>query len=253
MKHHPSPLVVLAVLCASLPAIGVAQDAPVQAPPPVESLQAPPLVSAPDTVEDAPLVVTPDEVAPESALDLPRSPAPTGRPARGAWRMPRAARLAIETAAGSMGATGAGFLGLIPGVLMANDCDGLTDESCAEAWVTGGAGMAIGATLGVYFSGTIMKERGSFWSTLMGAIVGASSGVLTFAAFDDTNEGLAVLSLLALPPVGAVIGYELGLEPHPSELATTAPAAGAASTVRVIPSVGSTRHGGIMGGIVGSF
>ncbi|MCE9672487.1 hypothetical protein LY474_32235 [Myxococcus stipitatus] len=253
MKRHPSPLVVLAVLCASLPAIGFAQDAPIQAPPPVESLQAPPLVSAPDVVEDAPLVVTPDEGARESALDIPRSPPPAVRPARRPWRMPQAARLAIETAAGSMGSTGAGFLGLIPGVLLADNCDGLVDDSCAEAWLTGGAGMAIGATLGVYFSGTIMKERGSFWSTLMGAIVGAGSGVLTFAAFDDTNDGLAVLGLLALPPVGAVIGYELGLEPHPSELATMVPATGAASTVRLIPSVGSTRHGGIMGGIVGSF
>ncbi|MCP3104982.1 hypothetical protein LZ198_39565 [Myxococcus sp. K15C18031901] len=256
MKHRaPSPLLVL-LLWACLPVTALAQDVPAATPPPAAILEPPPLVPAPDDVTDAPFFAPEDEdpALETAAPEVQQGPTLIDTPTRRRWRMPTPARLAIESAAGSLASMGAGILGLVPGVLLAGDCDALRGSSCREAWVTGAVGLAAGATMGVYLSGTLMKERGSLMTTLLGAVVGTGAGVLTFAALNESNDGLAIMGLLILPTAGAVMGYELGLEPHPAETESAHPRPEPSSpSVRLFPSVGATPHGGVMGGFVGSF
>jgi hypothetical protein len=216
------------LVCALLPRWALAQDtvAPV---PTDDSVAAPPLVPAPEQVEPEPFLPVPGES--ESVKE--------------SEGMPAAPRVVLETLAGGAGMVAVGTGGFAFGVVT-TECS-LFETDCSEAFIMGLSGMALGSALGTWGSGSLMKGRGGFFSTLLGAILGTGAGLVMLAAEDDT---LGPIGLLAMPTFGAVLGYELSgavsKSPDSHFSLTGEPA-------RVVPSFGTTPHGGFMGGVSGRF
>jgi len=75
----------------------------------------------------------------------------------------------------------------------------------------GGAGLWVGSSLAVFFTGDMDEEQGNvFWTLAGGAVSSAAAFALADAAGVQEKRGmLAFVPLLALPPVGAVGGYHL--------------------------------------------
>ncbi|QSQ27212.1 hypothetical protein JY651_20855 [Pyxidicoccus parkwayensis] len=220
----------LAVLmvCALLPRWALAQDIAAPAPKD-EPVLAPPLVPAPEQVEPEPFVPV---AGPPEALQASEG-------------MPAVPRILLETVAGGAGMAVVGTGGFALGVVT-TECD-LFETDCSAAFIMGLSGMVLGSAIGTWSSGSLMKGRGGFFSTMLGAILGTGAGILMLAVEDDT---LGAIGLLGMPTVGAVLGYELsgsvGSSPdsHFSLTKERAP---------VVPSFGTTPHGGFVGGISGRF
>ncbi|NVJ27881.1 hypothetical protein HUW62_42425 [Myxococcus sp. AM011] len=101
-------------------------------------------------------------------------------------------------------------------------------------------------TLGLekWDTGALMKGRGSLLATL----AGTGAGVLGFFARDGADL-FGIISILALPPLGAVMGYELSRSEPPmvSRLSQTRGLGAPMPTF----TFGVTPHGGRMGGVAG--
>ncbi|MFY2558137.1 hypothetical protein ACN469_10935 [Corallococcus terminator] len=237
MKLAPvSSLLAVLLLGAVLPREVLAQQEDAQAPTtPGESVQAPPLISAPDDVEPAPFV------PPRSpGAEAPLTPVKTG--------MPAVPRVIIETAAGGVGMVGGGLLAFFGGALTGT-CS-LREDDCVLPVIAGFTGMALGATMGTYAAGGVMKGRGSLLATLVGGLAGTGAGALGFFARDGADV-FGLISFLALPPIGAMLGYEFSRSEPPavSRLSQT-PSQGAPMPTFTF---GTTPHGGLMGGVAGRF
>lgn len=219
--------VAVVLVCAFLPRWALAQDT-VSPAPADDSVVAPPLVPAPEQVEPEPFVPVAEE--PEVV--------------QGSGGMPTAPRILLETLAGGAGMVVVGTGGLALGVVT-TECD-LFETDCSAAAIMGLSGMALGSAIGTWASGSLMKGRGGFFSTLLGAILGTGSGILLLAVNNDT---LGPLGLLAMPTIGAVLGYELSgsASPPDSHFSLTG------DRVPVMPAFGTTPHGGFMGGVSGRF
>ncbi|NTX14651.1 hypothetical protein HUA76_28035 [Myxococcus sp. CA056] len=231
-----SPLLAVLLLGAVLPREVLAQQEDVQAPTTQgESVQAPPLIAAPDNVEPAPFV------PPRSpGAEAPLPPVKAG--------MPAVPRVIIEATAGGLGMVAGGLLAFSGGALTGN-CS-LLEDDCVLPIIAGFTGMALGAAMGTYAAGSVMKGRGSLVATLVGGLAGTGAGVLGFFARDGADL-FGIITIFALPPIGAMLGYELSRSEPPavSRFSQTrnqgAPLP--AFTFRVTP------HGGLMGGVAGRF
>ena len=222
-------LLAVALVCALLPQAALAQDTASPTSPDAPVV-APPLVSAPDEVEPSPLEPGPMEDAPVRARE------PRG--------MPTAPRIILETLSGGAGTVAGGLLGVIVGIVT-TDCV-LFEESCDGAAAMGLGGMALGTALTTYAAGSLMRGRGGFVGTLIGASLGTGAGLLMITSGGD--DALGGLALLAFPAIGATMGYELSRDAEPaSRFSLTG------SPVPVAPAFGTTRHGGFVGGLTGRF
>jgi uncharacterized membrane protein YeaQ/YmgE (transglycosylase-associated protein family) len=71
-------------------------------------------------------------------------------------------------------------------------------------------GYTIGVSIGVYLIGRWLGIRSAYWRALLGGIIGA---VLVMLAAEplDLNENTRLLQacLIALPPIGATLGFNL--------------------------------------------
>ncbi|NTX08392.1 hypothetical protein [Myxococcus sp. CA040A] len=223
-----SPLLAVLLLGAVLPWEVLARE-DAQAP---TTVQAPPLIAAPDDVEPAPFVPQrpPLAEAPEKA---------------GVSTVPR---VMIETVAGGLGMVGGGVLALLGGTLV-GDC-AFIDEDCALPIVAGFAGMALGSAMGTYAAGSVMRGRGSLLATVVGGLAGTGAGALGFFA-NEGADAFGIITLLALPPIGAMLGYELSRSEPPAVSRFSQTRSQGAPlptfTFRVTP------HGGLMGGVAGRF
>jgi hypothetical protein len=76
-----------------------------------------------------------------------------------------------------------------------------------------GLGYSAGCALGTSLVGSWFSQTGSFWSSLLGANVGLLPGCLLILAGIATNNntisGIGAVGLFVLPPLGAIIGYNL--------------------------------------------
>ncbi|MEO7910247.1 MAG: hypothetical protein ABIV47_11410 [Roseiflexaceae bacterium] len=101
-----------------------------------------------------------------------------------------------------------GAAGLIGARLFAGASDGWSDLIAA----LGGTiiGYTVGVSLGVYVIGRRLLGRGSYWRTLLGALIGA---VLVLLAAEPLhlNQSTALLQsfLIGLPPIGATLGFNM--------------------------------------------
>lgn len=225
-----SRLLALALVCALLPRSGLAQASDTRTPPDDAPVVAPPLVSAPDEVEPAPLEPRTERDAPVQAVEEAGVPA--------------VPRVVLELLAGGAGSVAGGLVGVIAGILL-SDCD-IFESDCPEVVVSGLVGLALGPTLTTYAAGSLMKGRGGFLGTLIGAAAGTGAGLLLL--FADNDDTIGPFSLLAMPAIGATMGYELSkVFPVSSSFSLTGP------SIPVAPAFGTTRHGGFVGGLTGRF
>ncbi|MDC0707236.1 hypothetical protein POL68_02020 [Stigmatella sp. ncwal1] len=225
------PRIVLCTLLA-LPTLGRAQtgDAPVASPEP----SPPPLVTSPPDTQAPPSV---GEIIPRDLEDE--------RPRRPYLIVPR---ILLSSLAGTVAGAGGTFLGFLVGSGI-NDCD-LFDDVCGDKTLYAyGIPTLIAAgslsSLAVYGVGSLLDGRGSFLPTLLGGFVGAGASI----AFQDLAGYGVILLIAPLSAVGAILGYEIsGALWEPAPLPQQA-----RSSLQVLPVLGLTPDGGVLGGLTGRF
>jgi hypothetical protein len=223
------PRLVLGLLLV-LPTLVHAQaaDAPVVSP----EASTPPLVTAP-----------PESQAPPSAGEI--------IPHRMKQERPNLVvpRVILGVLLGTAAATGGTVLGFLAGTQLTT-CDVFDDICNGSDLVVLAAPMLLGATafstLTVYGLGSLLKGRGTLFSTLVGSVAGAGLGLVLLG-----TAGYAGLALMPpLAAIGALIAYEISdssWEPEPSQ------ALSASSPFQLIPVLGVTPGGGVLGGLTGRF
>jgi hypothetical protein len=161
--------------------------------------------------------------------------------------MPTAPRLLLETLAGGAGTFAGGILGGIAGLVASGGC-AVVEGDCEIAAAFALSGIAVGSAAGTYIAGRLMKGRGGLVGTLLGSVVGTGTGLLL--AMGSGGDGtLGAIGLLSLPSLGAVAGYELSGLDGPSSFSVTVTHEGPT----LVPVMGPTPHGGVMGGLSGRF
>lgn len=113
--------------------------------------------------------------------------------------------------------------------------------------------MFLGTPLGVSVAGDLAGGRGAYWSALLGMVVGTGAAAVLVVALKGDLSTLQAVSMLSIPILGAVVGYELlhaYRQPDPAGLAR---ANTAGVSPQVIPLVGVTPHGGFFGGLAARF
>lgn len=72
-------------------------------------------------------------------------------------------------------------------------------------------GYTAGSAVGTYWAGSSLKQNGTFLPTLTGALLGVpiSWGLIWAAIEMEKSEALFLIPAFAIPPIGAVIGYNL--------------------------------------------
>ncbi|WP_224240700.1 hypothetical protein [Hyalangium gracile] len=241
------------VLCLSLlvSSLGFAQSAEEwtpYTPPASEGTTPPPLVPAPAPSEARPPAPPP---APESAAPhgelIPRDGAPIDEGASSALR------LVLTPWAGAVTGLAGLIIGTVPTALLALpfclDGEGFDERPCAIAAATGlSVSYALGVTAGVALFGGMLDGRGDWVPALMGALAGAALGGGIGAASESL--GAFVIAVALAPLFGAVIGYEYS---HSQNTLPQGPELRARSGFQVVPVVGATPRGDILGGLAGRF
>jgi hypothetical protein len=215
------------LLCVLLPL-----SARAQAP---EQVTPPPLIPAPEAPETS-------EV-PEGEL-IPR-PLPSEADSS-SWR---GQRIPLQILGGTAAAGAAILVTLGLFSLDSQSCDGFFCNPSVFLFGlgAGGVGLMTGPPLAIWGIGEALDDRGRFWPTLGGGALGTLATVLSLLALDahlppELNVALASL----WPVISSMIVYELTRR-------GPAPSGTVDSGLQVFPVVGMSRHGGIVGGLVGSF
>jgi len=123
------------------------------------------------------------------------------------------------------------------------------DPSCAIALSAGlSVSYSVGVTLGVTLVGNRLGGQGDGLLTFLSALAGAAAGSGIGIASKSTSA--LILGLSIGPLVGATVGYELS---HTVNTQPFGPELQARSGFRVMPVIGATPGGGILGGFAGRF
>ena len=233
-----SRLVTLLLLSVLLPLSSRAQapePGPEQAPPP------PPLISAPE------------QPAPEAA---PTTDAPTGTTVPKGELIPRehtpgakkTGRVFYQFLGGSGATLGVMLLGY--SILAINDVN-CFESNCnynilANTLVGTALGILAATPTVVWLIGKRYDDRGRFWPTLGGTVLGIGAAVLSVAALHESvSPEVNVMLTILWPSLITMIVHEYTRAPEPTASASSGP--------RVLPVVSMSRHGGIVGGLAGSF
>lgn len=222
---HPA-LLPTVLLCVLLP-LSARAEAPQTTPPPLV-----PAPEEPDTAQ-----------APEGEL-IPR-PRPSSADSE-SWRARRVPLqlLGGTAAAGAVMLMTVGIFSIDP-----QDCDGFFCEpSLFLLGLGAGAfGLTIGPPLAIWGIGKALDDRGRFWATLGGGALGTLTSILSLAVLAGRASPEVNIALTGLWPVlTTMLVYELTRRgPAPSEAVDSGP--------QVLPVVGMSQHGGLVGGLVGSF
>ncbi|WP_164007333.1 hypothetical protein [Pyxidicoccus trucidator] len=236
------------LLCTALPGLSEAWAVPMEAQDsaPPEAVSVPPLVPA----EPAPapeLTPIPDLLS--EPLDL-REPEP-----RSGSTMPLALRGLLESlGAGATGAVG-GVLGMVA-LVGVSDCG---SEDCLGPILFGAlGGAALGLPLGVFAVGRLLGVRGGLGSSYLGMLVGGGgallASVLINSSIENGDGSVVLLSVPLAAVLGSVVGFELSEDLSPSQ-SRPEPRRGPSSSpaLLLVPSAGTTPHGGFIGGFSGRF
>lgn len=234
-----SPRLVTLLLCVLLPLSGLAQSPKPEAAPSPEALP-PPLVPAPEEPETTP--AQPTSEAPRDAL----SPRPLHESTEAEeWRP---YRIPLQILGGSAG-VGAGML-LAAGIISLDsfDCDGPCNFFLLFLGLgVGAGGITLGPTLAVWGIGEALEDRGRFWPTLAGAALGTVSSIVAQAQLSNKVSDAALIAVVGFGPLlGTLAAYELTRKgPLPSGPES--------SRLQVLPVVGMSPGGGLVGGLAGRF
>lgn len=126
-----------------------------------------------------------------------------------------------------------------------------TDGCALTAFLVTFVGAAA-APLGASAVGAVMGGEGKLWAAYLGAAIGLGVGVITTIPTIAFDHGTV---LAVAGPIGAIIGSAIGYElSHRRARRGGSLFAGQRGPgVRMVPVVGATAHGGLVGGMVGSF
>jgi hypothetical protein len=160
-------------------------------------------------------------------------------------------RIFAEAFGGVLGGVGMGIAGLLVGASALEDADCSDGEVCLAllALITVPATF-VGIPLGVQYAGESMGGRGDFLPALGGTVLGTGVGVI-LGMQSEGNGGLAA-GLIIGPILGAIVGYELSSAIN-ERRAYILGDASSHSGPRLVPVVGVTPRGGLLGGLAGSF
>ncbi len=225
------------LLCVLLPLPAFAQG-PEPAP---SGATPPPLVPAPE--KSAPSEVPAEPEAPRGEL-IPRPPPPSADAREG-----RSSRVPLQLLGGTAAAAGAMLLTVGIFALDSQDCDGFfCNESLFFLGMGAGAlGLTVGPPTAIWAIGETFDDRGRFWPTLGGGVLGSLASFLTLLAVANRVPPEITVALAGMWPVlTSQLVHELTRRgPARSEPTDEGP--------RVLPVVGLSPHGGVIGGLVGSF
>ncbi|HEX8703932.1 MAG TPA: hypothetical protein VF815_34190 [Myxococcaceae bacterium] len=214
------------LLCVLLPLSALAQSTP------------PPLIQAPE--EPGP-EVSPEPETPQGEL-IPRETLP-GTEASGSGRVP------LQILGGT--AASAATLLLVYGLysLDSQDCDGFfcTPPIFFFGLGFGALGLAVGPPVAIWLIGERFDHRGRLWPTLAGGVLGTLVSLASLIVLTDRVLSVEASVVMAgvWPVVTTMIIHELTRAPAWSPPSASGP--------RVLPMVSLSRHGSIVGGLVGSF
>jgi len=155
-------------------------------------------------------------------------------------------RLLLGPVVGSAGTSGGAILGFILGAIVSGcapfdgDCDpfALVVPAVGLGWIMG--------SLSVYGTGSLLNGEGTLWPTMLGGAVGMATGLGLLAAADGELWYAVPLSTA----LGALVAYELS---NLLERSGTEPRQDGFAGLQLVPVVGRTPEGGILGGLVGRF
>lgn len=135
------------------------------------------------------------------SMSSPRLPAATAADDRAADDR-AAPRIAVEVILGGAGAIGGGATGFALSHTV----------SLQEANVRMMAGIAVGSWLGTSLGGIVLGGGNNWTPALVGALCGSAASLpITGAMFSSTDAlVMPMVTMVALPLLGAVIGYEIG-------------------------------------------
>jgi hypothetical protein len=160
-------------------------------------------------------------------------------------------RILAGSSVGTLAGAGGGIVGFLGGFILAG-CgvfEGCDNDSELRIAVPTVLGVGLASSFTVYGLGQAMDGDGQVLPTLLGGLLGASTGVVGAYASNDGAAGWVLLTPV-LSAVGAVIAYEvssMSREPEPTE------ASDPYSNLRLTPVFGMTPKGGVLGGLMGQF
>lgn len=157
-------------------------------------------------------------------------------------------RVLAEAFGGVLGGVGMGIVGLLAGAsaLENTDCSG--GDGCAVLLILITVPAAfVGIPLGVQTAGQSLGGQGDFIPALGGTVLGTGAGLI-FGLRSEGTGGM-VAGLIVGPILGSIVGYELS---HAIKQ-RRGYALSSQSGPRLLPMVGATPRGGLLGGLAGSF
>jgi hypothetical protein len=230
---------VLLVTCLLLPLRGMAQIAPPLVPAPAGAQKD---SSAPGSEEDP---SGKEKDSPQGAL-IPRERQPSESLGR---KIPR---ISLEFLGGGV----LGFLASVPGayivagVAYCSSCDDTLSFGLLGL-ALGSAGMSLGSALGIRGIGGLLSGEGRFLPTLLGTTLGTVAGLvagLALGAIKDVGANIWFIPVFTFPTIGGIIAYEMT---HASALEQRLPET--SSGMSVVPVIGVSPRGGVVGGLAGVF
>lgn len=203
---------------------------------PVDAPTAPPLITAPPELEAPPAL--------QGEL-IPRQRLPGQEEGERLMIIPR---IVLGTLLGSVASTGGAIVGAFASYGF-SDCAS-HEGSCDEvgAIVPPLLGAWSFSSLTVYGIGRWMSGQGRLLPTLLGGAVGTGVGAALWTRISGP-DALSWLGLVA-PAIGALVGFELAhafWEPEPGQ------ALNARTGLQVVPVLGVSGMGSVMGGLTGCF
>jgi hypothetical protein len=160
-------------------------------------------------------------------------------------------RILAEAFGGVLGGVGMGIAGLLVGAEALGDTDCSGGDGCAVLLVLITVPAAfVGIPLGVQYAGESMGGRGDFLPALGGTLLGTGVGLIL--GLQSEGKGGLAAGLIVGPILGSIVGYELSSAIN-ERRAWVLGTASSRSGARVVPVVGVTPRGGLLGGLSGSF
>jgi hypothetical protein len=125
-------------------------------------------------------------------------------------------------------------------------------DGCALTVVLGTLATGGIAPLGASAVGAVLGGEGKLWAAYLGASIGMGLGLVATAPTVAFDQGFAI-SIAG--PIGAILGAAIGYELSHRWVRRGGDrlARSTGSTVRMMPVVGASAHGGLVGGMAGSF
>jgi hypothetical protein len=221
----------LLTLCVLLPVRGLAQTAPPLVPAPAPADPYDPKEGDPEPEEEPPGELIPRQWTPSESAGL------------------KAPRIVLEVLGGSL----LGAAASLPGAFIAAVaafCDGCESDSQFLGGVgLAFAGLTLGTAVGIKGMGSLLEWEGRFLAALAGTSIGALAGlgaglVIAWGAGSE----LWFIPILVGPLVGGIIAYESS---HTNALEERS--SPSRTGMSMIPVVGVSPRGGIIGGLAGRF